>query len=172
MAGFSSIPLQPVYPRFSTDLVPEVLFDIRDSRAKSAKRACCSQRGNPVTGKHGSLHPMGHPMIQSEKAGLKLRLPVKYLLPAWIVTWSGSVEVQGLTGPALNPMALMASQAKVQMRATSVIPVWLPLMSATTGILMPSAVNLNSARFPFSPTVGVGQNEEPAPLVGRTNFCR
>lgn len=45
------------------------------SIAESSPRERCSQRDHPVTGDCGSLHPRGHPIIQSEKRGLKISTP-------------------------------------------------------------------------------------------------
>lgn len=39
-------------------------------RLKHPPRPCRSQRDHPVTGRSGSVQPMGHPIVQSEKAGL------------------------------------------------------------------------------------------------------
>ena len=41
--------------------------------SQSAIRMRRSQRENSVTGRCDSVHPLGHPMIQSVKAGFKLR---------------------------------------------------------------------------------------------------
>ncbi len=48
-----------------------------------------SQGDNPVTGCAGSLHPIGQPISQSEKPGLKVQSPGQARVPDFKVTWSG-----------------------------------------------------------------------------------
>lgn len=48
--------------------------------------------GIPVTGRVGSVHPIGQPIIQSEKFGLKVRSPTDNLGPAVKLMWSRRVE--------------------------------------------------------------------------------
>ncbi len=52
----------------------------------------CSETGQPVAGCIGSLHPIGKPIIQSEKLGLKIRSPVEDLCPDIKLKWSGREE--------------------------------------------------------------------------------
>ncbi len=42
---------------------------------ESAPRICRSQADHFVTGCLGAVHPIGHPISQSEKFGLKVRSP-------------------------------------------------------------------------------------------------
>ncbi len=50
-----------------------------------------SQADHPVTGCIGSVQPMGQPITQSEKFGLKVRSPAEYLCPGRKLRWSGRV---------------------------------------------------------------------------------
>ncbi|GAA0774790.1 hypothetical protein GCM10009077_11080 [Roseibium denhamense] len=59
----------------------------------------CSQADHSVTGCIGSVHPIGHPMIQSEKFGLKVSMPVEDLGPDANFKWSGR-EQGKFTSPA------------------------------------------------------------------------
>lgn len=115
---------------------------------------------------------MGQPMIQSEKAGLKRRLPIKCLLPGRKLTWSGSEERKAGIAPALSPKPLAVIHNSVQVRALSIKAICLPLISVVTCMRKPLSSRRKSTRLPLMPTVGVGQNEEPSPLVGRAAFCR
>lgn len=59
---------------------------------ESSPRIRCSQTDHPVTGRVASVHPIGHPMIQSEKFGLKVMSPIEDLGPAFKVRWRGREE--------------------------------------------------------------------------------
>ena len=69
---------------------------------ESAPRICCSQTDHSVTGRVGSVHPIGHPISQSEKFGLKLRVPLKDRGPAFKLRWSGceNGKLKGLVAVA------------------------------------------------------------------------
>ncbi len=52
----------------------------------SFKSAVCerrSQRDDPVTGEPTSVHPMGHPMMNSQKRGLERRVCAENFVPAF-----------------------------------------------------------------------------------------
>lgn len=85
---------------------------------ESSPRIRRSQADHPVTGRVGSVHPIGHPIIQSEKFGLKVRSLIEDLGPAFKVRWSGRIDgkLKGFVGRA--PQAFIRSQMCVHSRAT------------------------------------------------------
>ena len=89
---------------------------------ESSPRMRCSQADHAVTGRIGSVHPIGQPITQSEKFGLKLRSPGEDRCPAFKLRWSGREEgkLKGRVGVA--PHAFMSSQICVQTLAAFPIP--------------------------------------------------
>lgn len=110
---------------------PEVfrLASAQVGSLESSPRIRCSQADHPVTGRIGSVHPIGHPIIQSEKFGLKVRSLAEDLGPAFKVRWRGREKgkLKGFVGRA--PQAFINSQICVQSRAAfpsaNCDPVWL-----------------------------------------------
>ncbi len=94
---------------------------------ESAPRICRSQADHSVTGRIGSVHPIGHPMIQSEKFGLKVRTFVEDLGPAFKVRWRGSEDgkLKAFVGRA--PQAVISIHILVQSRAAFPSAIWLPV---------------------------------------------
>ncbi len=96
---------------------------------ESSPRIRRSQTDHPVTGRVGSVHPIGHPITQSEKFGLKVRSLIEDLGPAFKTRWRGCEEgkLKGIVGRA--PQAFINIQMCVQSRAALPIascePVWL-----------------------------------------------
>lgn len=85
---------------------------------ESSPRIRRSQADHPVTGRIGSVHPIGHPITQSEKLGLKVRSLIEDRGPAFKVRWRGWVDgkLKGFVGRA--PQAFIRSQMCVHRRAT------------------------------------------------------
>lgn len=90
--------------------------------AESAPRICRSQRHHTVAGALASLHPIGQPIIQSEKDGLQLRVPGKDRLPSRKVTWRGSEGSQPIAMVGRAPAERMISHMRVQVLAACQIP--------------------------------------------------
>lgn len=110
------------------------------SSSESAVRERCSQGDHAVTGCDGSLHPMGQPMIQSEKAGLKARLPGKCRVPSRKVKWSGGEQGDG-GAVGLRPVACDSSQSVVHHFAISLSPTCEPAWSVRVRLTTPLAEN-------------------------------
>ncbi len=89
---------------------------------ESSPRIRCSQTDHPVTGRIGSVHPIGHPMTQSEKFGLKLRVPCEDRGPALKLRWSGWEDGKLKAWLGVAPQALISSQICVQILAAFPIP--------------------------------------------------
>ena len=102
---------------------------------ESAPRICRSQADHSVTGRIGSVHPIGHPMIQSEKFGLKVRSPGKDRCPAFKLRWSGreNGNLNGRVGVA--PHACISSHICVHSRAAFPMPNCDPAAAASSLIL-------------------------------------
>ncbi len=131
-----------------------------------------SQADHSVTGCLGSVHPIGHPIIQSEKLGLKRRMPGKDVGPAFKVRWRGWEygKLKGFVG--LAPQAAINIQIWVQSFVAMTSDICAPFcVGSVRNIrrLLPSSI---SRRRPDIDFVGVGHNEEPAPNLASTGFDR
>ena len=111
-------------------------FERRGQRAPRARR---SQRANPVTGRPGSVQPIGHPITQSEKFGLKLRSPGEYLGPVAKFRWSGREQGKRKRPVGFAPVARTRSQISVNVRAALPIDIWLPFRVGSSLNFSPSA---------------------------------
>lgn len=107
----------------------------------------CSQRDHPVTGRVGSVHPIGQPMSQSEKFGLKVRSLIKDLGPAFKLMWSGCEKrkEKGFSGRA--PQAVISIHMWVQARVTLPRAICLPVCVGSLRNFIPSADSSISVRF-------------------------
>lgn len=94
---------------------------------ESSPRIRCSQADHSVTGCVGSVHPIGHPMIQSEKLGLKVRSPFEDLGPAFKVRWRGCENGKPKAFVGRAPQAVISIQMLVQSRAALPNAIWLPV---------------------------------------------
>lgn len=110
---------------------------------ESSPRKRRSQADHPVTGRIGSVHPIGHPIIQSEKFGLKVRSLGEDLTPAVKLMWSGREDAQlnGLVGVA--PNACINSQRCVQSRAAFPSPYCEPIFVGSSRNLHPACDSSN-----------------------------
>lgn len=77
-----------------------------------------SQADHPVTGRVGSVHPIGQPISQSEKLGLKVRSPAEYLAPVVKLMWSGRVKGKLKGAIGRDPQAVVNNQISVHVLAT------------------------------------------------------
>jgi hypothetical protein len=106
-----------------------------------------SQADHSITGCVGSVHPIGHPMIQSEKFGLKVRMPVEDLGPAANFKWSGC-EQGKLTSPAGDAFQLLInSHICVHRRAALPRAICAPFWVGSLRNLMPFCENSSSIRL-------------------------
>lgn len=127
-----------------------VLHNYRDSQAvgslESSPRIRCRQRANPVTGRVGSVHPIGQPMIQSEKFGLKVRSPGEDRGPAFKLMWSGRVEGKFAAVAGTAPVMRISSQICVHNRATLPNAICEPTCLGSLRNFMPLADSSSSIR--------------------------
>lgn len=105
---------------------------------ESAPRICRSQADHSVTGRIGSVHPIGHPMIQSEKFGLKVRTLIEDLGPAFKVRWRGREDgkLNAFVGRA--PHAFISIHICVHRRAALPNASWLPVWLGSSLIMKQS----------------------------------
>lgn len=111
-------------------------------------------------------------MIQSEKHGLDFRVPGKDRFPSRKVTWSGCEGSQVIAVVGRAPAAPMISHMSVQVRAACHIPNCEPFSVGSSLNRRPSRLISVSTELAIPVRVGVGQNEDPAPDMGRADFCR
>lgn len=79
---------------------------------------------HPVTGRSGSVQPEGHPIIQSVKAGLKIRARSECFSPLSKITRHRGEET-GFWG--VQPAAISKVHISVQELAAFFSPTWLPV---------------------------------------------
>lgn len=98
-----------------------------------------SQADHAVTGRPGSVHPWGQPISQSEKFGLKVRSPLKYLPPGSNFKWSGREEGDIALPAGRPPQLLTKSHIMVQSRAALPIETWEPIWVGSSLSFIPAA---------------------------------
>lgn len=127
--------LKGLIEKFSSD------HGLAVSSRESFPRDSRSQAANPVAGCSISLHPIGHPIIWSEKRGLEIRSPMKDPIPLLKLTRTrGEDAVDGSTG--FQPTAFMVSHNAVQLRADVLRPICPPLpVEQSKGPVMFSALS-------------------------------
>ena len=128
-----------------------------------------SQWDHSVTGRRGSVHPEGHPIVQSVKAGFKARGSIKCFSPLSKIT-RNRWEERNRAG--VQPADVNMSHMSVQACAAFLIPIWLPTWSWSVLNWMPSGLPTMHALLPAPLNVGVGQNEEPFTGMRPANFRR
>ncbi len=127
-------------PRFLHSSAPKM------GSLESSPRICRSQADHPVTGSLGAVHPIGHPISQSEKFGLKVRSPAEYLAPAVKLKWSGCEE-RKLKAFGLSAQLVTISQIIVHSFAALPIATWLPVWPGSSRSFIPSADSSISMRL-------------------------
>ncbi len=102
---------------------------------ESSPRIRCSQADHSVTGRVGSVHPIGHPMIQSEKFGLKVRILIEDRGPAFKVRWRGREDGKLNRFVGLAPQAFINNHMCVHRRAALPNASWLPVWLGSSRIM-------------------------------------
>lgn len=125
--------------------------------SKSAPRICRSQADHPITGRLGSVQPIGQPIIHSEKLGLEIRSSGKDLSPRRKVTWSGREKPHARQPVGVAPKARINSQSSVQLLAAWSIPYCEPAWLGSSLNRRPAGPSSSSTRLPHCCLVGVGQ---------------
>ena len=99
--------------RMSRRRIAQTASPSSESACESAIRDRRRQRDNPVAGDEGSLQPGGQPIVQSEKAGLKVRSRGERRVPSRKVKWSGREKGKTPIDVAVAPSDVVNSQAAV-----------------------------------------------------------
>lgn len=128
-----------------------------------------SQRDHPVTGRRGSLQPIGQPIVQSVQAGFKVGPGVQRRSPFDKLTRQRWEEGKGA---GVQPEAIRRSQNSVQATTAFLIPICLPAWLRSVQNFSPSGPTRMQALLPLPLKVGVGQNEEPFPKMRPADFRR
>jgi hypothetical protein len=115
------------------------------------------------------LHPGGQPIIQSVKAGFKVRPSFENFSPESKITRQGWEET-GIAG--VHPAARRSWRRSVQAIAAFLIPSCLPVWFWSQRKVIPCGVRVMQARLPEVTAVGVGQKENPFPDVSPADFRR
>jgi len=145
------------------------IFRLYQRSRESSPRIRRSQGANPVTGEALSVHPSGHPISISRKRGDKPRVAQEHVGPGCNVTWTGGEEGQiarslASSGPSAE---YSRRQNNVQFEAVEIKVVWCSAWNLIPPI--PTVIPLTCWN---SDANGVGQDEEPAAVVGRADFSR
>lgn len=106
-----------------------------------------SQADHAVAGCIGSVQPIGHPMIQSEKFGLKIRVPGEDLGPVSNLKWSGREKGEIAFSFGVAFQLRMSSHIKVQIRAALPSATWLPLWVGSSRNFIPACESSSSIRL-------------------------
>lgn len=114
---------------------------------ESSPRMCRSQTDHSVAGRIGSVHPIGHPMIQSEKFGLKIRAPGEDLGPASNFKWSGCEKGKRAIPVGAAFQLLVRNHIIVQRRAALPSAIWLPVWVGSFRNFIPSLESSSSIRL-------------------------
>lgn len=127
------------------------------------------QWDHPVTGRRGSVQPIGQPIIQSVQSGFKVGPAFECFSPLPKRTRHRWEEGNGAGS---QPDAARMSQNSVQAITAFLIPICDPVWLRSVQNFRPAGPTIRHAALPLPLKVGVGQYEEPFAQMRPADFRR